>query len=95
VTLNQLTAHEVVNLIQKKKITAHEVMQDIFDQIDKVDNMIKAFLVINRKEALKQAKEIDVKVKNGEELPSLAGVAVAIKDIIVLKERRLLVALKY
>jgi len=82
VTLNQLTAHEVVNLIQKKKITAHEVMQDIFDQIDKVDNMIKAFLVINRKEALKQAKEIDVKVKNGEELPFLAGVAVAIKDII-------------
>ncbi len=81
-TLNQLTAHEVVNLIQKKKITAHEVMQDIFDQIDKVDNMIKAFLVINRKEALKQAKEIDVKVKNGEELPFLAGVAVAIKDII-------------
>jgi len=82
VTLNQLTAHEVVNLIKKKKITAYEVMQDIFNQIDKVDNLIKAFLVINREEALKQAKEIDVKVKNGEELPPLAGVAVAIKDII-------------
>jgi len=82
-TLNQLTAYEVVNLIKKKKITAYEVMQDIFSQIDKVDNLIKAFLVINREEALKQAKEIDVKVKNGEELPPLAGVAVAIKDIIV------------
>jgi len=82
VTLNQLTAHEVVNLIQKKKITAYEVMQDIFNQIDKVDNLIKAFLVINRKEALRQAKEIDVKVKNGDEIPPLAGVAVAIKDII-------------
>jgi len=81
-TLNQLTAHEVVNLIKKKKITAYEVMQDIFNQIDKVDNLIKAFLVINREEALKQAKEIDVKVKNGDEIPSLAGVAVAIKDII-------------
>jgi len=83
VSLNQLTAHEVANLIKKKKITAHEVMQDIFNQIDKVDNLIKAFLVINREEALKQAKEIDVKVKNGEVLPPLAGVAVAIKDIIV------------
>jgi len=82
VTLNQLTAHEVVNLIKKKKITAYEVMQDIFNQIDKVDNLIKAFLVINREEALKQAKEIDAKVKNGEELSPLAGVAVAIKDII-------------
>ncbi len=32
-------------------------MQDIFNQIDKVDNLIKAFLVINREEALKQAKK--------------------------------------
>jgi len=82
VTLNQLTAHEVVNLIKKKKITAYEVMQDIFIQIDKVDNLINAFLIINREEALEQAKGIDTKVKNGEKLPLLAGVAVAIKDII-------------
>ena len=57
-------------------------MQDIFNQINKVENSIKAFLVLNREEALKQAKEIDIKVKNGEEIPPLAGVAVAIKDII-------------
>jgi len=81
-TLNQLTAHEIINLIRKKKITAYEVMQDIFNQINKVENSIKAFLVLNREEALKQAKEIDIKVKNGEEIPPLAGVAVAIKDII-------------
>jgi aspartyl-tRNA(Asn)/glutamyl-tRNA(Gln) amidotransferase subunit A len=81
-TLNQLTAHEIINLIRKKKITAYEVMQDIFNQIDKVENSIKAFLVLNREEALRQAKEIDAKVKNGEEIPPLAGVAVAIKDII-------------
>ncbi len=81
-TLNQLTAHEVINLIRKKKITAYEVMQDIFNQIDRVDNLIRAFLVLNKEEALKQAKEIDIKVKNGEKLPPLAGVAVAVKDII-------------
>lgn len=80
--LNQLTAHEVINLIRRKKITAYEVMQDIFNQIDRVDNLIRAFLVLNKEEALKQAKEIDIKVKNGEKLPPLAGVAVAIKDII-------------
>lgn len=81
-TLNQLTAHEIINLIRKKKITAYEVMQDIFNQIDRVDNLIRAFLFLNKEEALKQAKEIDIKVKNGEKLPPLAGVAVAIKDII-------------
>jgi len=81
-TLNQLTAHEVINLIRKKKITAYEVMQDIFNQIDRVDNLIRAFLVLNKEEALKQAKEVDIKAKNGEKLPPLAGIAVAIKDII-------------
>ena len=84
-TLNRLTAHEVINLIKKKKVTAFEVIQDIYHQIDKFDNIIKAFLILNRKEAFQQAKEIDVKVKNGEELPPLAGVAVAIKDIIITK----------
>ena len=82
-TLNRLTAHEVLNLIKKKEITAYEVMQDIFNQIDEVESLIKAFIFINREEALKQAKEIDKKVKNGEKLPPLAGVAIAIKDIIV------------
>ena len=81
-TLNQLTAHEAINLIRKKKITAYEVVQDIFNQIDKVDNFIKAFLILNKKEALKQAKKIDIKVKNGDKIPSLAGVAVAVKDLI-------------
>ena len=83
--LNRLTAHEVINLIKKKKVTVLEVIQDIYNQIDKFDHIIKAFLILNRKEALQQAKEIDLKVKNEEELPPLAGVAVAIKDIITTK----------
>ena len=81
-TLNQLTAHKAINLIKKKKATAYEIIQDIFNQIDKVDNLIKAFLVVEREEALKKAQEIDKKVKNGEKIPPLAGVAVAVKDII-------------
>ena len=68
-TLNQLTAHKAINLIKKKKATAYEIIQDIFNQIDKVDNLIKAFLVVEREEALKKAKEIDKKVKNGEKIP--------------------------
>jgi len=82
-TLNKFTAHEILSLIKEKKVTAYEVIQDIYNQIDKVDNLIKAFLVLNREDAFKQAKEIDSKVKNGEKLPPLAGIAVAIKDIIV------------
>jgi len=81
-TLNQLTAYEIISLIKEKKVTAYEVIQDIYNQIDKVDNLIRTFLVLNREDAFKQAKEIDSRVKNGEKLPPLAGIAIAIKDII-------------
>jgi aspartyl-tRNA(Asn)/glutamyl-tRNA(Gln) amidotransferase subunit A len=84
-TLNQLTAHEIISLLREKKVTAHEIIQDIFNQIDRIDNTIKAFISLNREEAYQQADEIDKKVKNGEKLPALAGVTVAAKDILAIK----------
>jgi len=57
--LNQLTAHEIIQLIREKKITAQEVIRDIFGQIDKLDDKIKAFLILTREEAFNRAKEID------------------------------------
>ncbi|MEN3190679.1 MAG: Asp-tRNA(Asn)/Glu-tRNA(Gln) amidotransferase subunit GatA, partial [Atribacterota bacterium] len=66
-TLHKLSAHDVIDLFKKKKVTAYEIIQDIYDRIDKVDGLVKAFLILNREDAFKQAKEIDIKFKNGEE----------------------------
>ncbi|HBY57602.1 MAG TPA: Asp-tRNA(Asn)/Glu-tRNA(Gln) amidotransferase GatCAB subunit A [Candidatus Atribacteria bacterium] len=85
-TLHKLSAHDVIDLFKKKKVTAYEIIQDIYDRIDKVDGLVKAFLILNREDAFKQAKEIDIKFKNGEEPLPLAGIAVAIKDIIATKK---------
>jgi len=84
-TLHQLSASEVVNLVKEKKVSVSEIIQDLYDRIAKVDPLVKAFLILNQEEALKQAKEIDTKVKKGEELPPLAGLAIAVKDIIATK----------
>lgn len=84
-TLNQLTTHEIISLVREKKVTVHEIIQDIFNQIDRIDDTIKAFITLNREEAYQQAEEIDKKVKNGEKLPALAGVTVAAKDILAIK----------
>ena len=83
--LNQLTAHEIIKLIRKKKTTAQEVIRDVLEQIDKIDNTINAFLILNQEEAFNRAKEIDEIVKNNGELPPLAGIAVAVKDILVIR----------
>jgi len=50
-----------------------------------VDGLIKAFLTLNKEEALRQAEEFDEKIKKGEEIPPCAGIAIAVKDIIVTK----------
>ncbi len=84
-TLHQLSASEVVNLVKEKKVSVSEIIQDLYDRIAKVDPLVKAFLILNQEEALKQAKEIDTKVKKEEELPPLAGLAIAVKDIIATK----------
>ncbi|HEC93256.1 MAG TPA: Asp-tRNA(Asn)/Glu-tRNA(Gln) amidotransferase subunit GatA [Candidatus Atribacteria bacterium] len=83
--LHQLSAHKVIDLVSKKKVTAYEIIQDIYDRIDKVDGLVKAFLILNRENAFRQAKEIDIKLTNGEQPLPLAGVAVAVKDIIATK----------
>ncbi|MEA2021423.1 MAG: Asp-tRNA(Asn)/Glu-tRNA(Gln) amidotransferase subunit GatA [Candidatus Caldatribacteriota bacterium] len=83
--LNLLTAREITNLVKEKKVSAREVTKDIFSQIDRIENKIKAFLYIDRENALKQAKNIDEKIKKGEKIPYLAGVALTVKDILAVK----------
>ena len=64
---NQLTAGDIVSLIKKREISACEVTNDIFKQIDRVENNVKAFLYINRENAIEQAKSIDDKIRRGRD----------------------------
>lgn len=80
--LNELKGTEFIEKVRKKKISVEQVINDIYHCIDKIDGKLKAYLSINKEMALKEAKKIDLMVKNGEELPPLAGLPIAVKDII-------------
>jgi len=69
-------------MVHEKKLSAEQTVFDIFNQIDKVDKKLKAYLRTNREKALQEAKKIDRKIKNGDKVPPLAGLPVAVKDII-------------
>jgi len=83
--LNELKGTDYIEMVRQKKVTVEQVMIDIFNQIDRVDEKLKAYLRINRKGALEEAKTIDQKIKNNSKIPPLAGLPVAIKDIICTK----------
>ncbi|MBT5954488.1 Asp-tRNA(Asn)/Glu-tRNA(Gln) amidotransferase subunit GatA [bacterium] len=74
------TAIESHKAIQNGDITAVSLAEETFKTIDSSDKSIKGFLSLMKEQALETAQEVDDKVKNGETLPTLAGVPIAVKD---------------
>lgn len=83
--LNELTLLEAFKGLRDKKFTSEELTRACLDAIKKNDNQTKAYLTINENEALEQARAVDEKIKNGESLPPLAGIPVAVKDLFCTK----------
>jgi aspartyl-tRNA(Asn)/glutamyl-tRNA(Gln) amidotransferase subunit A len=79
------TAAALAADIREGRLTAVEVTTAFLDRIDAVEGTVKAFLHIDREGALATAAEVDAAVAAGEELGPLAGVPIAVKDVVVTK----------
>lgn len=66
-------------MVKNREISVEQVMKDLFNHIDNVDSTLKAYLYVNKEDALIRAKEMDQKIKNND-IPFLAGLPVAIND---------------
>ena len=76
------TISEVRGAIASKKATAREIAADYFKRIAASNGELNAYLTLCEERAYKQADKIDAAVAAGKELGPLAGVPVAIKDVI-------------
>src|SRR6202050_3217015 len=68
--------------LQAKKISAREIASGFYAEIDRRNPELNAYLTLSHERAYSQADRVDAAVARGEKLPSLAGVPVAIKDVI-------------
>jgi len=68
------------NKIINQKITSEKLTEDYFSLIEKKDPEIKAYLSLNKEFALDKARDVDRKIKNGEDVDLLAGIPCSIKD---------------
>jgi aspartyl-tRNA(Asn)/glutamyl-tRNA(Gln) amidotransferase subunit A len=75
-----MTIKKLAELYRKKKISATESVTDFYNRIKEKDGLIHAFLSLNEAEALRQAKSVDRRLAEGEDLSVLAGIPLAIKD---------------
>src|SRR5277367_5059023 len=81
----RLTIDDVRDAIAEGRMTAVQLATDFYDRIRKEDPEIGSYLTLCEERALGQAERIDQMAAEGQPLPTLAGVPVAIKDVMVTK----------
>ena len=75
-----LTAWEAAEALQKKEISAKELVSSIYSRIDETESMVQAYNLLMRDFALQKAEEIDEQRAKGETLHPWAGIPIAVKD---------------
>jgi aspartyl-tRNA(Asn)/glutamyl-tRNA(Gln) amidotransferase subunit A len=84
-TLTRQSAGDLAALLQAGEVSSVEVTQAHLDRIRGVDGAVHAFLHVSETEALATARAVDVRRSAGEHLHGLAGVPIAVKDVVVTK----------
>jgi aspartyl-tRNA(Asn)/glutamyl-tRNA(Gln) amidotransferase subunit A len=79
--LTRMTAAELGRAIAAGELTATEVAQAHLARIEAVDPRVRAFLHVDAEGALAAARTVDRALSSGDRLGPLAGVPVAVKDI--------------
>ena len=84
-SLIEKTATELLAFQASGQVTATEIATSFLASIKERDTKVNAFLYVNEASVQQQAAAIDAKRKSGVKLGLLAGVPVAIKDVLCTK----------
>jgi len=83
--IDQLTVEGTRTAIAEKQFTASALVDALYEKIRRDDPDIGAFLTLSEERAYMQAARIDKLAGRGDALPPLAGVPIAVKDVISTK----------
>ena len=77
------SASEQARLVRERAVSARELTTAHLAAIQRYDDAIGAYLAIDGERALQRAEAIDQAIARGDEVGALAGVPLALKDILV------------
>src|SRR5690348_13652133 len=81
-SLTDHSATELLAELDAGRVSSVDVTQAFVDRIEAHDKRVGAFLRFDAGPALEQARKIDQRRRNGERLGRLAGLPVAVKDLL-------------
>src|SRR5213593_398511 len=85
--LIERTAAELLDLLARGETTSEALTGEFLQAVRTRDPHVKAFLHVDESGALEQARAVDAKRRRGEPLGALAGVPVAVKDVLCMRGR--------
>jgi aspartyl-tRNA(Asn)/glutamyl-tRNA(Gln) amidotransferase subunit A len=76
------TVASVREALGAKKISARELAVEFYGRIEQRNPELNVYLTLSNERAYAQADKVDAAIARGETLPPLAGVPIAVKDVI-------------
>ena len=86
--LEKLTALQLGEKIKQRQVSVLDGVKTVFEQIEKQDSEVHAYLDTYREEAYKRAEEVQKGIEDGTYTSPLAGVPIAIKDNICINGKK-------
>ncbi|PZR51580.1 Asp-tRNA(Asn)/Glu-tRNA(Gln) amidotransferase GatCAB subunit A [Xylanimonas oleitrophica] len=83
--VTRLSAAELAEALRKRELSSVDATRAHLDRIAAVEESVHAFLHVSGDDALATAQDVDARRAAGEEVHPLAGVPIAVKDVIVTK----------
>jgi aspartyl-tRNA(Asn)/glutamyl-tRNA(Gln) amidotransferase subunit A len=83
--LHELSASELRKRVEERSLSAEDVARAHLDRIATVEPRVDAFLTVLGERALDRAQRLDRELASGAPPPPLAGVPVAVKDVLDLE----------
>jgi len=84
-TATEWTIGGVREALKAKKVSARELTAEFYARIGQRNPELNAFLALSPERAYAQADRVDAAIAKGGSLPPLAGVPIAVKDVISTK----------
>ncbi len=75
-----MSIDEIHNGMKTGEISSYELVQAYFHRIERINPQLNALILLNKENALNEAKQADLTLNNGGKLGSLQGIPITIKD---------------
>jgi len=83
--LTRQSAATLASAIAQGEVTSEQVTAAHLDRIEQVDSRVHAFLFVDRETSLARARQVDQGIQQGRISSPLAGVPIALKDLLATK----------